>query len=82
MVEKAPVLDYSLSEIDFEVFYEIHPRINFAFSIAFIKDVRIQSQKDLVNILNSFMFPFHKRKPLKYLENGYVEIETNLNTKF
>ena len=25
------------------------------------------------------MFPFHKRKPLKYLENGYVEIETNLN---
>ena len=79
LVEKAPVLDYSLSEIDFEVFYEIHPRINFAFSIAFIKDVSIQSQKDLVNLLNSFMFPFHKRKPLKYLENGYVEIETNLN---
>ena len=79
LVDKHSVFESSLSEIDFEVFYEIHPRLNFAFSIAYIKDVNIHSQKGLINFLNSFMFPFHKRKPLKYLENGYVEIETNLN---
>ena len=79
MIEKHSVFEYSLSEIDFEVFYEIHPRLNFAFSIAYIKDININSQKGLINFLNSFMFPFHKIKPLKYLENGFVEVETNLN---
>ena len=79
LIDNQSVFESSLSEIDFEVFYEIHPRLNFAFSIAFIKDVNIHSQKGVVSFLNSFMFPFHKRKPLKYLENGYVEIETNLN---
>ena len=79
LVEKQAVLDSEFSEIDFEVFYEIHPRFNFAFSIAFIKDVNIHSQKDVISFLNSFMFPFHKKKPLIYLDNGYVEIKSNLD---
>ena len=79
LVEKQALYDSHLSEIDFEVFYEIHPRLNFAFSIAFIKDISIRSQKDVVDLLNSFMFPFHKNKPLKYFSNDYIEIESNLN---
>ena len=79
LVEKHALYDSHLSEIDFEVFYEIHPRLNFAFSIAFIKDISIRSQKDVVDLLNSFMFPFHKNKPLKYFSNDYIEIESNLN---
>ena len=78
IMEKNTLSEFQLSEIDFEVFYEIHPRLGFAFSIAFIKDISINSQKDVVNFLNSFMFPFHKKKPLS-LEHGYVEIESNLN---
>ena len=79
LVEKQALYDSHLSEIDFEVFYEIHPRFNFAFSVAFIKDISIRSQKDVVDLLNSFMFPFHNKKPLKYLSNDYIEIESNLN---
>ena len=79
MVEKGTLSESQLSEIDFEVFYEIHPRLGFAFSIAYIKDISIHSRKDVVNFLNSFMFPFHKKKPLSYLEHGYVKIESNLN---
>ena len=79
LVEKQALYDSHLSEIDFEVFYEIHPRLNFAFSVAFIKDISIRSQKDVVDLLNSFMFPFHNKKPLKYLSNDYIEIESNLN---
>ena len=79
MIEKNTLSESQLSEIDFEVFYEIHPRLGFAFSIAFIKDISIHSQKDVVDFLNSFMFPFHKKKPLSYLEHGYVKIESNLN---
>ena len=63
IMEKNTLSEFQLSEIDFEVFYEIHPRLGFAFSIAFIKDISIHSQKDVVNFLNSFMFPFHKKKP-------------------
>ena len=79
LVEKQAVLDSEFSEIDFEVFYKIHPRFNFAFSIAFIKDVNIHSQKDVISFLNSFMFPFHKKKPLMYMDNGHVEIKSNLD---
>ena len=79
LVEKQAIYDSQLSEIDFEVYYEIHPRLNFAFSIAFLKDISIRSQKDVVDLLNSFMFPFHKKKPLKYFSNDYTEIESNLN---
>ena len=79
MVEKQALYDSHLSEIDFEVFYEIHPRLNFAFSVAFIKDISIRSPKDVVDLLNSFMFPFHKKKPLKYFSNDYIEIESTLN---
>ena len=82
LIEKSTVFDSHLSEIDFEVYYEIHPRLNIAFSIAFIKDVSISSQKDVVDFLNSSMFPFHKKKPLKYMKKGCVEIETNLNIFF
>ena len=79
LIEKETLFDSHLSEIDFEVFYEIHPRLNLAFSIAFIKDISIQSQKDVADFLNSYMFPFHKEKPLKYMGNGYIAIESNLN---
>jgi hypothetical protein len=79
LIERATLFDSHLSEIDFEVFYEIHPRLNLAFSIAFIKDISIQSQKDVADFLNSYMFPFHKEKPLKYMGNGYIAIESNLN---
>ena len=82
LIEKATLFDSHLSEIDFEVFYEIHPRLNLAFSIAFIKDISIQSQKDVADFLNSYMFPFHKEKPLKYMGNGYIAIESNLNIFF
>ena len=79
LMEKAPLSESHLSEIDFEVFYEIHPRLGFAFSVAFIKDISINSQKDVVDFLNAFMFPFHKTKPLNLLANGYVKLESNLN---
>ena len=79
LIEKQTLFDSHLSEIDFDVFYEIHPRLNLAFSIAFIKDISIQSQKDVADFLNSYMFPFHKEKPLKYMGNGYIAIESNLN---
>ena len=79
LIVKETLFDSHLSEIDFEVFYEIHPRLNLAFSIAFIKDISIQSQKDVADFLNSYMFPFHKEKPLKYMGNGYIAIESNLN---
>ena len=79
LVEKGTLSEFHLSEIDFEVFYEIHPRLGFAFSVAFIKDISINSQKDVVDFLNAFMFPFHKKKPLNLLANGYVKLESNLN---
>ena len=63
-------------------FYEIHPRLNLAFSIAFIKDVKIDSQKDVVDFLNGSMFPFHKNKPLHLMENGYLKIESNTDIVF
>ena len=68
LIEKQALYDSHISEIDFEVFYEIHPRFNFAFSVAFIKDISIHSQKDVVDLLNLFMFPFHKKKHWNILE--------------
>ena len=79
LVEKQTIYDSHCSSSDCEVFYEIHPRLHFAFSIAFIKDITFYSQKDLVDFLNSCMFPFHKKKPLKYMPDGYVRIDSNLN---
>lgn len=82
LIEQQVEIDSSLSEIDFDVYYEIHPRLNIAFSIAFIKDVTILSQKDVIDLLNSNMFPFHNKKPLKYMKHGHVQIDTNLNIFF
>ena len=82
LFEKQTVFDSHLSEIDFEVYYEIHPRLNIAFSIAFIKDISIHSQKEVIEFLNSNMFPFHKKKPLKYMKQGFAQIDTNLNICF
>ena len=79
IVDLSLCTDSFLSHIDFKVFYEIHPRLNFAFSIAFIKDITFDSQNDVVNLLNGSMFPFHKKKPLQLMENGYVGIKSNLN---
>ena len=82
LFEKQIVFDSHLSEIDFDVYYEIHPRLNIAFSIAFIKDISIHSQKEVIEFLNSNMFPFHKKKPLKYMKQGYAQIDSNLNIFF
>ena len=68
LFEKQTVFDSHLSEIDFEVYYEIHPRLNIAFSIAFIKDISIHSQKEVIEFLNSNMFPFHKKKYRKAVQ--------------
>ena len=82
IIDQSSCADSFLSERDFKVFYEIHPRLNLAFSIAFIKDVKIDSQKDVVNFLNGTMFPFHEKKPLHLMENGYVKIESNIDIVF
>merc|ERR1712105_194499 len=47
--------------------------------VLILKDISINSQKDVVDFLNAFMFPFHKTKPLNLLANGYVKLESNLN---
>ena len=68
-----------LSQIDYNVLVEIHPRLNFAISVAYVKDVKIDSKEEMVKFLNSTMFPFHKVKPIKITASGVITIETNLN---
>ena len=68
-----------LSQIDFNVLVEIHPRLNFAISVAYVKDVTIDSKAEMVNFLNSTMFPFHVVKPIKISASGVITIESNLN---
>jgi hypothetical protein len=67
------------SDIDFNIFYEIHPRLNFAFAIAYAKDITVHSKEEVVKFLNDFMFPFHKDKPIKYSANNKITIESNLD---
>ena len=45
LIDKQSVFESSLSEIDFDVFYEIHPRLNFAFLVNFLKFIHAVSTK-------------------------------------
>ena len=67
------------SGVDFNIFYEIHPRLNFAFAISYAKDITVNSKEEVVKFLNDFMFPFHKDKPIKYSVNNKITIESNLD---
>ena len=79
IVHRDTIQNDDISEIDSTVLFEIHPRLNVAFSLTYLKDVSIVSKSNIVNFLNSFMFPFHVRKPLKYSSSGIVEIDSNLD---
>ena len=68
-----------LSQIDYNVLVEIHPRLNFAISVAYVKDVTIDSKAEMVEFLNSTMFPFHEVKPIMISPSGVITIESNLN---
>lgn len=68
-----------LSQIDYNVLVEFHPRLNFAISVAYVKDVTIDSKAEMVEFLNSTMFPFHVVKPIKITASGVITIESNLN---
>ena len=68
-----------LSQIDYNVLVEFHPRLNFAISVAYVKDVTIDSKAEMVEFLNSTMFPFHVVKPIKISASGVITIESNLN---
>ena len=68
-----------LSQIDYNVLVEIHPRLNFAISVAYVKDVTIDSKEEMVEFLNRTMFPFHVVKPIKITASGVINIESNLN---
>lgn len=79
IVHRDTIQNDGISEIDSTVLFEIHPRLNVAFSLTYLKDVSIVSKSNIVNFLNSFMFPFHVKKPLKYSSSGIVEIDSNLD---
>ena len=68
-----------LSQIDYNVLVEIHPRLNFAISVAYMKDVTIDSKAEMVRFLNSTMFPFHVVKPIIISKSGVITVESNLN---
>ena len=79
IVHKDIIRNNNISEIDSSVTFEIHPRLNIAFSCSYLKDVSLVSKSNIVEFLNSFMFPFHIKKPLKYSSSGTVEINSNLD---
>ena len=79
IVHKDIIRNDNISEIDSTVTFEIHPRLNLAFSCSYLKDVSLVSKSNIVEFLNSFMFPFHIKKPLKYSSSGIVEINSNLD---
>ena len=56
---------------------EIHPRLNFAFSLASAKDVSMTSETGMIQFLNQNFFPFHKVKPLKMEADGKVTIKSD-----
>ena len=71
-----------MAEIESNVVIEIHPRLNFAVSYAFLTDITINTKEEIVEYLNREMFPFHKVKPLKILDTGKVSIDSNLDIFF
>ena len=71
-----------VSDTDCKVMIEIHPRLNIAFSMIYLKDITLNVNQDIVQFVNSTMFPFHKIKPLSYDSSGLVEIKSNLEIYF
>ena len=82
VMQKDTILNNDISEIDAKVIFEIHPRLNVAFALSYLKDVSIASKSDVVKFFNSFMFPFHVKKPLKHNGSGNVQIDSNLDIYF
>ena len=76
-VHKEVVSNTSFSDIDFTSVIEIHPRLNLAFSLVYLRDVKLSSKAQVVDILNRFLFPLHARKPISYT-SGRVEIDSKL----
>ena len=68
-----------MSEIDTHTMIEVHPRLNFAISYSFLSDLTINSKEEVIKLLNNEVFPFHNTKPLKILDNGRVEINSDIN---
>ena len=68
-----------MSEIDTHTLIEVHPRLNFAISYSFLSDLTINSKEEVIKLLNNEVFPFHNTKPLKILDNGRVEINSDIN---
>ena len=78
-VHKEVVSNTSFSDIDFTSVIEIHPRLNLVFSLVYLRDVKLSSKVQVVEILNRFLFPLHAKKPLSYT-SGKVKIDSNLPT--
>jgi hypothetical protein len=74
-----PKNETDVKNLDSTVMYEIHPRLSFAFSVAYCGDININSRRGIVNFLNSIMFPLHAKKPIQYAPSGMVTIESDLN---
>ena len=63
--------------------YEVHHRLNYAFSLSTVKDLSFKSKSELVLYLNKYMFPMHTTKPLEYHEKDEkVRIKSDLNMYF
>ena len=76
-VHKEVVSNTSFSDVDFTSVIEIHPRLNLAFSLVYLRDIKLSSKAQVVDILNRFLFPLHARKPISYT-SGRVEIDSKL----
>ena len=76
-VHKEVVSNTSFSDIDFTSIIEIHPRLNLAFSLVYLRDVKLSSEAQVMDTLNRFLFPLHSKKPLSYTSNR-VKIDSNV----
>ena len=78
-VEKHMVLNENISDTDCKVSVEIHPRLNIAISLAYLKDITLDTTQDIVEFINGTMFPFHTKKPIRYGPSGLIEVESDFN---
>ena len=76
-VHKEVVSNTSFSDIDFTSIIEIHPRLNLAFALVYLRDIKVSSKTQVIELLNRFLFPLHAKKPLTY-SSGRVSMESKL----
>ena len=76
-VHKGVVSNTSFSDIDFTSIIEIHPRLNLAFALVYLRDIKVSSKTQVIELLNRFLFPLHAKKPLTY-SSGRVSMESKL----